>query len=50
MEVTQRRQNQESGSNRGRTGAGLPFTDLLFDLAPTSERPETDMWLPSGLA
>lgn len=35
---------------RGRKGVGLRFTDLLFDLSLTSKRPQTDMWLPSGLA
>lgn len=27
----------------------LSVTDLLLDLRLTSERPQTDMWLPSGL-
>lgn len=39
--------------NRAIEGArerGVRVTDLLFDLSLTSDRPETGMWLPSGLA
>lgn len=38
------------GRQGERRSEGLRVADLLFDLSLTSERPHTDMWLPSGPA
>lgn len=40
---------ERNGATRGGREGGLCFTDLLFDLSLTCKRPQTDMWLPSGL-
>lgn len=45
-----KKQQWKKWSDGGSQRAGLRVTDLLFDLSLTSKRPQTDMWLPSGLA